>query len=61
MVRILEVGMDQWKLEVGYGRRWKVERKFSDLKRLFGDILRARDRRNDVAEAFQEARLLNIY
>jgi hypothetical protein len=28
--------------EVGYGRRWKVECTFSDLKRLFGDVMRAR-------------------
>lgn len=61
MVRILEVGRDQWKLEVGYGRRWKVECTFSDLKRLFGDILRARARWNDVAETFQMVRMLNIY
>ena len=61
MVRILNVGRDQWKLEVGYGRRWKVECTFSDLKRLFGDILRARARWNDVAETFQKVRVLNIY
>ena len=33
---------------------------FSDLKRLFDDILQARTRWNDVAETFQKARLLNI-
>ena len=59
--RIKKVGRDQWKLEVGYGRRWKVECTFSDLKRLFGDILRARARWNDVAETFQKVRVLNIY
>ena len=36
--RIVEVGRDQWKQEMGYGRRWKVECTFSDLKRLFGDV-----------------------
>ncbi len=40
--RIAEVGRDQRNLEVGYGRRWKVECTFSDLKRLFGDVMRAR-------------------
>ena len=59
--RIRKVGRDQWKLEIGYGIRWKVECTFSDLKRLFGDILRARARWNDVAETFQKVRVLNIY
>ena len=42
--RIIEVGREQWKKEVGYSRRWKVEAAFSDLKRKFGDTLRARAR-----------------
>ncbi len=41
--------------------RWKVECTFSDLKRLFGDILRARARWKDVEETFQKVRVLNIY
>ena len=61
IVRIFDVGRDQWKLEVGYGMRWKVECTFSDLKRLFGDILRARARWKDVEETFQKVRVLNIY
>ena len=61
IVRILQIGRDEWKLEMGYGMRWKVECTFSDLKRLFGDILRARARWNDVAEAYQKIRVLNIY
>lgn len=40
--RISEVGAGAWKEEVGYGRRWRVEGTFSDLKRMFGDTLRAR-------------------
>lgn len=59
--RIAEVGRDQWKLEVGYGRRWKVECTFSDLKRLFGDVMRARARMTDAAEAVQKVRVLNLY
>lgn len=42
--RILKVGRQKWKDEVGYSRRWKVEATFSDLKRKFGDTLRARGR-----------------
>ena len=59
--RIVEVGRDQWKQEMGYGRRWKVECTFSDLKRLFGDVMRARARMTDAAEAVQMVRILNIY
>jgi len=42
--RILQVGMEKWDEEVRYSRRWKVEAAFSDLKREFGDTLRARGR-----------------
>ena len=61
MKRIMTVGRDQWKLEVGYNMRWKVECTFSDLKRLFGDVLRARTRLTDMAEVFHKVRVLNIY
>lgn len=61
MKRILEVGKDQWKIETGYGMRWEVECTFSDLKRLFGEVLRARTRLTDVAETLQKVRVLNIY
>lgn len=40
--RILEIGREKWKEEVGYSMRWKVEAAFSDLKRKLGDTLRAR-------------------
>ena len=42
--RILEVGREKWKEEVGYGERWRIEATFGDLKRRFGDRLRARAR-----------------
>ncbi|MFT0899783.1 IS5 family transposase [Candidatus Methanoprimaticola sp. MG2] len=42
--RILEVGREKWKKEVGYGERWRIEATFGDLKRRFGDKLRARAR-----------------
>ena len=61
MMRILDVGRDQWKKEIGYGRRWKVECTFSDVKRLFGDILRSRTRRTDVEETVAKVVLLNEY
>lgn len=40
--RILKVGREQWKKEVGYGKRWRIEATFGDLKRRFGDTVRAR-------------------
>lgn len=49
VLRIIEVGREKWKEEVGYSRRWRVEGTFSDLKRMFGDTLRARARER-VAE-----------
>ena len=61
MMRILEVGRDQWKKEIGYGRRWKVECTFSDAKRLFGDVLRSRTRQADVEETVAKVLLLNEY
>jgi len=61
MMRIRDVGRDQWKQEVGYGRRWKVECTFSDIKRLFGDILRSRTRQTDVEETVAKVLLLNEY
>lgn len=42
--RIFEVGREKWKEEVGYGERWRIEATFGDLKRRFGDKLRARAR-----------------
>ena len=61
MRRILEVGRDQWKVENGYGMRWKVECTFSDLKRMLLDILRARTRWNCVQETLNRVLAHNTY
>ena len=61
MVRILQIGRDEWKKEKGYGRRWKVECTFSDAKRLLGDTLRSRKRESDVEETVAKVNLLNEY
>ena len=61
MRRILEVGREEWKKEKGYGRRWKMECTFSDVKRLFGDIPRSRTCRTDAEETVAKAVLLNEY
>ena len=61
VLRILEVGREQWKEEVGYGTRWKVESTFSDMKRMFRDTIRARgpDRVADMIKWIIDAH--NLY
>lgn len=58
---ILEDGRDAWKDLVEYGKRWKVESTFSDMKRMFGDTIRARGP-GAVANVFYWIiRALNLY
>ncbi len=40
----------QWKIDVGYGRRWSVEIAFSTFKRIFGENISARVWDNVVKE-----------
>ena len=58
---ILEVERDQWKSENGYNMRWKVECTFSDLKRMFLDILGARTRWTCVRETLNKVLAHNMY
>lgn len=39
---VIEHGREEWKRYVNYSKRWKVEGTFSDMKRLFGETIRAR-------------------
>lgn len=39
--RMRNEGVDEWKIEVHYGRRWMVEIFFSALKRVADEIIRA--------------------
>ena len=59
--RIREVGRAQWKEEVGYSVRWRIEGMFSDLKRRFGDIMDARDRRRMAADIYWRMDVHNLY
>ena len=61
MNRILEIGRDEGKKEMGYGMRWKVECTFSDLKRILMDILRAKTRWNCVQETLNMVLAHNTY
>jgi hypothetical protein len=58
---IIEIGRDAWKKEIGYGMRWKVECAFSDMKRMFGDVMRSRVRHRMAAEIYWIIRCHNMY
>jgi IS5 family transposase len=40
--RIHDLGEEQWKKNNNYGRRWIVETYFSGLKRVMGEVIKAR-------------------
>ncbi len=54
--RIKKIGMDAWKKEVQYGKRWRVEIFFSALKRTMEDVIMA----NKFLYQTQEA-VMKIY
>ena len=41
MRMVKNIGEDQWKEEIGYGKRWIVKFYFSDLKRTMGEVIKA--------------------
>ena len=49
--RIRRAGLDEWKKEVDYGKRWKVEIFFSALKRVVGETIKTRKMRYQIHEA----------
>ena len=54
--RIRKIGLDAWKKEVQYGKRWRVEIFFSALKRTVGEVIMA----NKLLYQVQEA-IMKIY
>ena len=58
---IIKIGPEAWKKKMGYGIRWKVECAFSDLKRMFGDVMRSRARHRMAAEIYWVIRCYNLY
>jgi len=60
-LRRMEMGERAWKIEVGYGIRWKVECTFSDFKRLFGDMVTARKPKWKAFELLWRIHAHNIY
>ena len=49
--RINKIGLDEWKKEVQYGKRWRVEIFFSALKRTVGEMIMAKKLIYQIQEA----------
>ena len=49
--RIKKIGLDEWKKEVQYGKRWRVEIFFSALKRTVGEVIMAKKLMYQIQEA----------
>ena len=49
--RIKKIGLDAWKKEVQYGKRWRVEIFFSALKRTVGEVIMAKKLMYQIQEA----------
>jgi len=60
-IRREEIGVEAWKVEVGYGRRWKVECAFSDFKRLLSETLRSRNLDMMAAELYWKVLTFDQY
>ena len=41
-----------WRYIISYAKRWTIESVFSILKRMFGEAVRSRNKRNMVTELF---------
>jgi hypothetical protein len=54
--RIMEIGLEEWKREVDYGKRWRVEIFLSALKRIVGEVITA----NKLLYQIQDA-IMKIY
>ena len=49
--RIKKIGLDAWKKEMNYGKRWRVEIFFSALKRTVGEVIMAKKLKYQIHEA----------
>ena len=61
VTKISEIGLENWKQEVGYHRRSIVENTFYRLKIIFGDRLRSRTVESQYVEQCIRASLINKY
>jgi hypothetical protein len=51
----------KWSASVSYGKRWIVESVFSAIKRMFGEEVRSKKRRNMVQELMLKVSLYNEF
>jgi hypothetical protein len=51
----------KWASSVSYGRRWIVESVFSSIKRMFGEEVRSKNRRNMIQELMLKISLYNWF
>ena len=49
--RINKIGLDEWKKELHYSKRWRVEIFFSALKRVVGEVIMAKKMMYQIQEA----------
>lgn len=52
---------DEWVKVTGYGRRWKIEGAFSDLKRMFSEFIRATSDDGMIREVTFMVRMFNYH
>ena len=52
---------DRWRDSVSYGMRWAVESVFSSLKRMFGEAVRSRNKKNMMTELMLKIGLYNRF
>ena len=51
----------KWATSVSYGRRWIVESVFSSIKRMFGESVRAKKKKNMIQELMLKISLYNMF
>jgi len=58
---VFQLNNPYWKMQVGYGQRWKAESAFSCIKRCFGEHICATKYANMVNELILKANIYNLF
>jgi len=53
--------VSEWKIKVGYGKRWMVETAFSCIKRIFGEYVMAKKWLNMIKEMLFKKQAYTIF
>ena len=61
VMRQTDGAYDRWRDSVSYGMRWTVESVFSSLKRMFGEAVRSRNKKNMATELMLKIGLYNRF